>query len=75
MTKKCACGKEIDDRWDECYACNQKKRQAESPTDRQASIERQVAAKCVAQVYNGRTGTEDGITRDFNLFLKLIRGA
>ena len=42
---------------------------------RTQSIERQVAAKCVAQVYTGAGPTEkDYIVASFNLFLQLIRG-
>ena len=74
--KKCPnCGKAIEDKYDMCYACSAMERaRAESPKDRQSSIERQVAAKCVAQVYEGRIGTEAEIVKAFSLFLRLIRG-
>lgn len=72
MTKKCKCGREIEDRWDECYTC---KKKAETPTDtRTASIERQVAAKCAAAILNGHPSTENEIGAVFNVFLRLIRG-
>jgi hypothetical protein len=72
MAKKCKCGREIDDRWEECYLC---KKKAENPTDaRTASIERQVAAKCAASVLSGRSGPETEIVAVFNVFLRLIRG-
>jgi hypothetical protein len=71
--KKCKCGREIDDRWEECFLCA-KKNKTEEPKDRQSSIERQVAAKCVAAVFEGRTATESEIVAGFNLFLRLIRG-
>ncbi len=41
---------------------------------RNESIERQVACKCVAQVYTGRSAPEEEIVKAFNLFIKLIRG-
>ena len=76
--KKCKCGKEIEDKWDQCYKCaeDQKKiRPAETTDARTASIERQVAAKCVAQALTGQMSVSEGdVTKTFNLFLKLIRG-
>ena len=72
--KKCKCGREIDDRWDECYACSKTSKAKESTGDRQNSIERQVAAKCAAQVMEGHSATENEIVSVFNVFLRLIRG-
>ena len=76
--KKCKCGKEIDEKWDVCYTCKQEqmKNEPKETTDaRTASIERQVAAKCVAQALTGQMSVSEGdVTRSFNLFLKLIRG-
>ena len=79
MVKKCRCGREIEDRWEECYQCKKyhdslDTNKTESPNGRQSSIERQVAAKCAASVLSGRTGTENEIVAVFNVFLRLIRG-
>ena len=67
--KKCKCGKEIEDKWELCYKCADSQ-----PDNRQISIERQVACKCVAQILTGKSViTEDDIRGGFNLFLNLIR--
>ena len=71
--KRCKCGKEIDDRWDLCYECNEKSKS--STTDaRTESIQRQVAAKCAAQELAGRLPEDKGRADVFNAYLKLIRG-
>jgi NMD protein affecting ribosome stability and mRNA decay len=77
--KKCTkCGREIDEKYDVCYTCmeEQKKNEPKETTDaRTASIERQVAAKCAAQLLTGaRFVTDEESTKAFNHFLKLIRG-
>jgi len=78
--KKCNCGKEMED-WmtlcGECYGkrLDGKRSSAEGSKDRAASIERQVAAKCAAQMLQGTTSTsQEDVVACFNLFLKLIRG-
>lgn len=81
MGKCKACGRPIDDKFELCYTCNAAP-QANASAAKNASIERQVAAKCVAQMFEG-TGykySTDGISENdivscFNLFLKLIRGS
>lgn len=72
--KKCKCGKEIEDRWDLCYECNQKARESEGMT-RDELIQRQVAAKCAAQEIAGRIPAEGHREEVFNHYLKLIQGA
>lgn len=77
MPKKCEdCGREIDDKWDVCYKCDQKRKEksGETAESRQNSIERQVAAKCVARALQGHDPTDESITKCFNVFMKLIRG-
>ncbi len=70
--KDCKCGKKIDERWEMCFDCFEESKQEQSMT-KQSSIERQVAAKCTAKVFDGRPAQEEEITKAFNLFLKLIR--
>lgn len=75
--KKCACGNDMEDWMSVCKVCFGKQldaKRGELPKDRQESIERQVAAKCVAQVYTGRVAPEEEVVKAFNLFIKLIRG-
>lgn len=71
--KKCECGKEIEDKWDKCYACANKDK-TESASERQRSIERQVAAKCAAAVLQGTVSDEANVRKIFDVFLSLIRG-
>lgn len=77
--KKCKCGKDIDDRWDLCFKCNQENLQktGERPPmakqDRD-SIERQQAMICTSRILEGHDSTEESIVRTFNVCLKLIRG-
>ena len=40
---------------------------------RNASIERQVAVKCVASMYQGRDMTEEQLVKAFRVFIRLIR--
>lgn len=62
------CGKLMDDKFELCYKCSQEK----GADPKQDSIERQVAAKCTAEVLT--TASEDEIVRVFNTFIRLIRG-
>ena len=74
--KKCKCGTDMEDWKSVCNVCYGKQQDAKPESkDRQNSIERQVAAKCVAQALTGQMSVSEGdVTRSFNLFLKLIRG-
>jgi len=83
----CHCGKEIDPKYDLCYECNEKQKTAPNPGDRKSmdnsrseSIERQTAAKCVAQVFEGqgfKYSTSGVEPKDFEscfmIFHKLIK--
>jgi hypothetical protein len=80
--KKCKCGNEMEDWMTLCKDCYAKQQNSQPESrDRQESIERQVAAKCAAQVYEsmGFKLATDGVSQEqvvstFNLFLRLIRG-
>jgi len=70
--KKCNCGKDMEDWMSVCKDCYSQKPEAK---DRQESIERQTACKCVAQAMTGTQAlTMTECDRLFEWFLEKIRG-
>ncbi len=76
MTKKCACGNDMEDWMSVCKDCYGKQQDNKPENkERQSSIERQVAAKCAAQVLQGMDPIPDSSKKQFETFLSLIRGS
>ncbi len=53
---------------------NESEKSREYWAKRNQSIERQVAVKCVATLFQGKDVNEEQFVKAFNIFLALIRG-